>query len=377
MSLLKRDKEKRIAAAEKLAARHPVLNEGTDRNVRDAYFHGLVFAAVANDDRIDDAERKWLGEVGESLGLNTDDIADPIRLLVALSDDDKMALIEECARQLSDVRVAEHFLNQFEAVWLLGGGGDEEFAEFKKQLVTWMGDDVKAAVSEAERIAKESEAKAAAERRMAKRAELAAKLAGIIEEDDAWPVEFKSSEYEELFRAAEVGDAKAFVAESLLQKFKDAFELAKRKIGDVKIVHSQDDDDRNGVKFETVREYRILFRYAFFFDAYLDLVSLSRDYYFCGPSESDMDYYIINNPFLSGVLKRHLSAERRGKTQWPSVDGFAGLSTKTTLDRLRCHYSVWEDEAEEYFSQWTRLFSEIENWLAIHSIILYGENAPK
>lgn len=373
MSLLKRDKEKRIAAAEKLAARHPVLNEGTDRNVRDAYFHGLVFAAVANDDRIDDVERKWLGEVGESLGLNTDDIADPIRLLVALIDDDKMALIEECARQLSDVRVAEHFLNQFEAVWLLGGGGDEEFAEFKKQLVTWMGDDVKTAVSEAERIAKESEAKAAAERRMAKRAELAAKLVEIIEGDDSWPVEFKPSEYEELFRAAEVEDVKTFVAESLLQKFKDAFELAKGKIGEAKIIHDQDDDERNGVKFETVREYRILFRYAFFFDAYFDLVSLSKDYYFCGPGEYDSGYYSFSSPLFFLWGKQDLSAERRKKTQWPAV----GMFAKATLDRLLCHWSVWENEAEEYFSQWTRLFSEIENRIAVRSIILFGEDKPK
>lgn len=376
MSLLKREKEKKIAAAEKLAARHPVLNLEIDRNVRDAYIHGLVFTAVANDDRIDDAERKWLEEVGESLELNADDIADPIRTLVALSDNDMMLLVEECARQLSDVRVAEYFMKQFEEVWLLGGGGDEEFAEFEKQLVSWMGDDVKDAVAEAERIAKESEAKAAGERRMAKRAELAAKLVEIIEGDDSWPVEFKPSEYEELFRAAEVEDVKTFVAESLFQKFKDAFELAKGKIGEAKIVHDQDDDERNGVRFETVREYRILFRYAFFFDAYFDLVSLSKDYYFCGPGEYDSDYYNLNH---FGLGKRHISAERREKTQWPAIDGWGGLLslTETTLDRLRCHYSVWEDEAEEYFSQWTRLFSEIENGIAVRSIILFGENKLK
>lgn len=376
MSLLKRDKKKKMAVAEKLAARHPIFKMSADRNVRDAYFHGLVFAAVANDDRIDDAERKWLNEVGESLELNADDIADLIQGLAVLNDEDKMFLIEECAQRLSDVRVAECFLNQFEEVFLLGGGGDEEFAEFKKQIVAWMGDDVKAVVAEAERIARESEEKAAAERRMAKRAELATKLAEIIEGGDTWPVEFKPSEYEELFRAAEVEDVKTFVAESLLQKFKDAFELAKGKIGDAKIVHDQDDDDRNGVKFETVREFRILFRYAFFVDTYFDLVSLCEDYYFCGPCEYDSDYYNFSTPlhFLFG--KQDLSAERRKKTQWPAV----GIFAKTTLDRLLCHYSVWENEAEEYFSQWTRLFAKIENWLTIHQIIdiiLYGGDKSK
>ena len=50
MSLLKRNKNKRLAAERKFAARHAIVKMGADRNVRDAYFQGLAFAAVANDD---------------------------------------------------------------------------------------------------------------------------------------------------------------------------------------------------------------------------------------------------------------------------------------------------------------------------------------
>ena len=52
MSLLKRNKDKQLAEEKKLAARHAIVKMGVDRNVRDAYFQGLVFAAIANDNRI-------------------------------------------------------------------------------------------------------------------------------------------------------------------------------------------------------------------------------------------------------------------------------------------------------------------------------------
>ena len=43
MSLLKRNKDKQLAAEKKLAARHAIVKIGVDRNVRDAYFQGLGF----------------------------------------------------------------------------------------------------------------------------------------------------------------------------------------------------------------------------------------------------------------------------------------------------------------------------------------------
>ena len=145
MSLLKRNKDKQLAAEKKLAARHAIVKMGVDRNVRDAYFQGLVFAAVANDDQIDESERARLRELGEAMELSAEDVAEAIQCLADKDDDAKMGVIEECARQLTNVEVAECFLNEFSELWLLGGGDKDEFGEFKSQLVDWMGDDVRAA----------------------------------------------------------------------------------------------------------------------------------------------------------------------------------------------------------------------------------------
>ena len=163
MSLLKRNKDKQLAEEKKLAARHAIVKLGVDRNVRDAYFLGLVFAAVANDDQIDESERDRLRELGEALELTADDVAEVIQCLVGMDDDAKMGVIEECARQLTNVEVAECFLKDFSELWLLGGGKEDEFGAIRSQLIDWMGDDVKSAevkkdAEEAKRKAENAEA---------------------------------------------------------------------------------------------------------------------------------------------------------------------------------------------------------------------------
>ena len=163
MSLLKRNRDKQLAAEKKLAARHAVVKMGVDRNVRDAYFQGLVFAAVANDDLIDESERARLLELGEALELTAEDVAEAMRCLTDMDDDAKMGIIEECARQLTNVEVAECFLKEFSEIWLLGGGKDDEFGDFKAQLIDWMGEDACAVETEKEKAAAESEAKREAE----------------------------------------------------------------------------------------------------------------------------------------------------------------------------------------------------------------------
>lgn len=163
MSLLKRNKDKQLAAEKKLAARHAIVKMGADRNVRDAYFQGLVFAAVANDDQIDESERTRLRELGDALELTAEDVAEAIQCLAGMDDDAKMGVIEECARQLTNVEVAECFLKEFSELWLLGGGKEDEFGDFKSQLIDWMGDGVKAAEEAKARRAAEAEAKRKAE----------------------------------------------------------------------------------------------------------------------------------------------------------------------------------------------------------------------
>lgn len=164
MSLLKRNKDKQLAAEKKLAARHAIVKMDVDRNVRDAYFQGLVFAAVANDDQIDESERARLQEFGEALELTAEDVAEAIQGLSGMDDDAKMGVIEECARQLTNVDVAEYFLKEFSKLWFLGGGNKDEFEEFRSQLIDWMGDDVRMSEEQKVKAAEEAEAKRKAEK---------------------------------------------------------------------------------------------------------------------------------------------------------------------------------------------------------------------
>lgn len=48
---------------------HPLLKWGCDRSVRDAYFCGIVFAALADDVKVDADEHKEISRIGRSLEL--------------------------------------------------------------------------------------------------------------------------------------------------------------------------------------------------------------------------------------------------------------------------------------------------------------------
>ena len=149
MALLKRVNDRKIAAKQAEEARHPIVKLGADRNVREAYFGGLAFAAVANDDAIDDDERRRLVGLGSSLELPSDEVEQTLRTVASATDDEKMALIEECARQIDDAKVADLFLKEFEELWKLGGGSADEYKAFRTQLVAWMGETVKKSLSDA------------------------------------------------------------------------------------------------------------------------------------------------------------------------------------------------------------------------------------
>ncbi len=149
MALLKRVNDRKVAAKQAEEARHPIVKLGADRNVREAYFGGLAFAAVANDDAIDDDERRRLVGLGSSLELPSDGVEQTLRAVASATDDEKMALIEECARQIDDAKVADLFLKEFEELWKLGGGSADEYKEFRTQLVAWTGETVKKSLSDA------------------------------------------------------------------------------------------------------------------------------------------------------------------------------------------------------------------------------------
>lgn len=46
MSLLKRNKDKQLAAEKKLAARHEIVKMGVDQNARDALLQGLIHLSI-------------------------------------------------------------------------------------------------------------------------------------------------------------------------------------------------------------------------------------------------------------------------------------------------------------------------------------------
>ncbi len=62
MSLLSKMKKKTEEL--RVQANHPILAMKVGRDVIDAYFEGIVFAAVADDEKIDEAERDYLSKVG-------------------------------------------------------------------------------------------------------------------------------------------------------------------------------------------------------------------------------------------------------------------------------------------------------------------------
>lgn len=145
MSMLSDWKEEAEAAKRKQEAQHPIAALEVDRNVRDAYFLGLVFAALANDYKIDDKERARLDELGVALGVGDKTDVEQAIADVEMASDKKL-LIEECARQIANPRIAEHFLSEFSSIWVLGGGSPAEYEEFRKRLIDWMGETVEKAL---------------------------------------------------------------------------------------------------------------------------------------------------------------------------------------------------------------------------------------
>ena len=403
---------------------HPLLKSGCDRNVREAYFCGICFAAVSDEDNVvDQAERRVICRVGQSLSLLPEEIDELIAgvsktvqdAIAAVNPetgeggDRIFALLEDCADSLKEpnafrlfvaeyakvcttkrlddqgikdvmAQLLEHVaakcgfpvsqsdsgaINEdvFDALCRVTQSGREFKCEDLLKLVDWLdedevrylmldvlNDDVKPILD--------------AHRNMwANRAALPEKLVKIIESDETWPVEFKPADYQPLFDAAGVAeaDAGAFVGRELLPFMKRACESARGQLKKVQVVEEDDvwkliGERYYGAKFEVVKEFKILFRYAFFLDAYLDLVKLSPNFYFCGPSEYDSNYYLVSG------RSEDVSYARREKmrTQF-GIPGYC----KCTLDRLRCHWSIWKDEDEaEYFAQWDRLFADIENFIS-------------
>jgi len=108
---------------------HPLLNERCSRDFCDAYFHGLVIAAFADNKKLDKGERVVLDVIGASLEMSTHDVDDVVNTIqTAIDDDDTFeSLLNEC---MSVIKVNESAVKLFYAqvvqVWFssAGEGGD-------------------------------------------------------------------------------------------------------------------------------------------------------------------------------------------------------------------------------------------------------------
>lgn len=125
--------------------RHPLLKNGASRDVRDAYFLGLVFAAVANDEKLDSAEERTVRDFGRALELPSEDVNESIAAVQRCGTDDesvekKLALIEECVKAMRQVSFVRLFICDFETVWNAGKGKRADLEDFKSMFNEWVRD---------------------------------------------------------------------------------------------------------------------------------------------------------------------------------------------------------------------------------------------
>lgn len=147
MSLLKRRKEQEQKAAEEAArlseekklrdmAVHPLVKAGLNRDVRDAYLYGLVFAAIADDDKVDKNEKESLTDIAVSLCIPVAEVNDAIGWVMSLSVDKKFALIDECIETIKGCEIGvKLFYAQFMLLWALHENDASELEEYLLMFV--------------------------------------------------------------------------------------------------------------------------------------------------------------------------------------------------------------------------------------------------
>ena len=124
----------------RVQANHPILAMKVGRDVLDAYFEGIVFAAVADDEKIDEAEHDYLSKVGSSLGIPNEEIDEKVNSFVNVDSDGKIARAVDLARVLQGSGlVATILLCEFSLVWTSHDHDASELDGTRRQLAEWMG----------------------------------------------------------------------------------------------------------------------------------------------------------------------------------------------------------------------------------------------
>lgn len=138
MSLL--SKMKKTNEELRVQANHPILAMKVGRDVLDAYFEGIVFAAVADDEKIDEAEHDYLSKVGSSLGIPNEEIDEKVNSFVNVDSDGKIARAVDLARVLQgNGLVATILLCEFSLVWTSHDHDASELDGTRRLLAEWMG----------------------------------------------------------------------------------------------------------------------------------------------------------------------------------------------------------------------------------------------
>lgn len=138
MSLLGKMKKKTEEL--RVQANHPILAMKVGRDVIDAYFEGIVFAAVADDEKIDEAEHDYLSKVGLSLGIPNEEIDEKVNSFVNVDSDGKIARAVDLAKVLQGSGiVATILLCEFSLVWTSHDHDASELDGTRRQLAEWMG----------------------------------------------------------------------------------------------------------------------------------------------------------------------------------------------------------------------------------------------
>ena len=98
MSML--DMMKKRTVERHVGGNHPIIKMDVARNVREAYFQGLLFAAFADDGKVDEQERARLEKVGLSLEIPEGEVAQMIDDMEKKDDEARLALMEDVSAAL-------------------------------------------------------------------------------------------------------------------------------------------------------------------------------------------------------------------------------------------------------------------------------------
>ncbi len=130
--------KKRREAEEKLIGSHPVVKMGLGRDVQDAYFQGLVFAAFADDNKVDKEERCKLVQAAKALAIGEDDAGGTIVAFEKLEGTAKLALCKEVAKTLGGTDCALLFLCEYSLMWMAHESYDQKpLCKWRRHLADW------------------------------------------------------------------------------------------------------------------------------------------------------------------------------------------------------------------------------------------------